>query len=221
MPTQVAGRRPGVKVLMLSMHEDPSYVRAALGAGRLRLRAEGRGVRGAGRCHPQGGRRPRRTSHPRWGPGWRFAPSPTMVTTCPSESEGAIVCWRGGTRTRRSRRGLFVSVRTVESHRAHILVEAAALDPRRTRQLRPGDRVAAARNGTLDRPHHRIPRLQAPDARRLEQPLGQTAPANAAVKSDKQQICVPGIGQTHDHRRRSRPSATTASRAGTPSLRSC
>ena len=39
----------------------------------------------------------------------------------PSASARCCACWRSATRTRRSRSMLYISVRTAETHRAHIM----------------------------------------------------------------------------------------------------
>lgn len=112
----------GVKVLMLSMHEDPSYVRAALSAG-----AAGYVLKDAAYEELVDAIRKVAAGQPYVAPalGAKLA-----VQTEPqadddlSEREREVLSLlaRGYTNQEIASR-LFVSVRTVESHRAHILTK--------------------------------------------------------------------------------------------------
>ena len=157
----LATAAPSAKVLMLSMHEDPNYVRAALGAGAsgyvlkdaayeelvnaIRKVAAGEayvapalGAKLAVRSEPDDddelSEREREVLSPTGA--WVHEPG-DRVAALRERSHGRVA---PGSHPR----------------------EAAALDARRPRQLRTGDRVAATRNGTLDR-RRRSPRRQAPD----------------------------------------------------------
>ena len=99
---------PASKVLVLSMHDDPRYVREAFAAGASRLRAEGGGRRRGGGGDPRGCRRRQlRQSRARrahgHGRGARSRPRP-RPTRSRSVSTRCCACSPWATRTRRSRR---------------------------------------------------------------------------------------------------------------------
>jgi DNA-binding NarL/FixJ family response regulator len=113
---------PDVKVLMLSMHEDPSYVRAALSAG-----AAGYVLKDAAYEELVDAIRKVASGQPYVAPalGAKLAvaaePEPDDDLS-EREREVLELLARGYTNQEIARR-LYVSVRTVESHRAHILTK--------------------------------------------------------------------------------------------------
>jgi DNA-binding NarL/FixJ family response regulator len=111
---------PGVKVLMLSMHEDPSYVRAALSAG-----AAGYVLKDAAYEELVDAIRKVASGQPYVAPalGAKLAVAAEPETDddlSEREREVLELLARGYTNQEIASR-LYVSVRTVESHRAHIL----------------------------------------------------------------------------------------------------
>ncbi len=119
----VLAAAPGARVLMLSMHDDPAYARAALSAGAsgymlkeaayVDLVAAIRQVAG-GQLYV----------HPRMGAQLAVEPKPAEPADDLSEREREVLALlaRGYTNQEIAAR-LFVSVRTVESHRSHILTK--------------------------------------------------------------------------------------------------
>lgn len=119
----VLAAAPGARVLMLSMHDDPAYARAALSAGAagymlkeaayVDLVAAIRQVAG-GQLYV----------HPRMGAQLAVEPTPAEPADDLSEREREVLALlaRGYTNQEIAAR-LFVSVRTVESHRSHILTK--------------------------------------------------------------------------------------------------
>jgi len=113
---------PDARVLMLSMHEDPNYVRAALGAG-----ASGYVLKDAAYEELVDAIRKVAAGHAYVAPalGARLAVRPEPDDDdelSDREREVLSLLARGYTNQEIASR-LFVSVRTVESHRAHILVK--------------------------------------------------------------------------------------------------
>ena len=108
------------------MQDDPGYVRQAFAAGASGVRTEGC------RRHGSGGRYPRLSrpgTIPPSGVGRQHVAAetterkqPTRQTHYPTATTSRLCgCWRSGTRTRRSRSMFYISVRTAETHRAHIM----------------------------------------------------------------------------------------------------
>jgi len=119
----VLAAAPGARVLMLSMHDDPAYARSALSAGAsgymlkeaayVDLVAAIRQVAG-GQLYV----------HPRMGAQLAVEPKLAEPADDLSEREREVLALlaRGYTNQEIAAR-LFVSVRTVESHRSHILTK--------------------------------------------------------------------------------------------------
>ena len=116
---------PAVKILVLSMQDDPHYVREAFAAGAQRLRAQGSG-------RQRGRRRPCARSR---AAGATSIPSSARASSRPSrrsasraeedplserESEVLRLLALGHTNQEIAKQ-LFISVRTAETHRAHIM----------------------------------------------------------------------------------------------------
>jgi DNA-binding NarL/FixJ family response regulator len=119
---ELLGACPGVKVLMLSMHEDPSYVRAALSAG-----AAGYVLKDAAYEELVDAIRRVAAGQPYVAPalGAMLAVQAGVDADddlSEREREVLALLARGYTNQEIASR-LYVSVRTVESHRAHILTK--------------------------------------------------------------------------------------------------
>ena len=104
---EILGAAKAARILVLSMQDDPTYVREAFAAGAsgymLKEAADTELVAG----DPRGGlRRPLRPSHAR-ARGWprprSMPPVARPTIRCPSGSARCCACSRSGTRTRRSR----------------------------------------------------------------------------------------------------------------------
>jgi two-component system response regulator NreC len=114
---------PGTKILMLSMHEDPTYVRAALEAG-----ASGYVVKDAAFQELIEAIRRVAAGESYVAPSLGAKLAVSRPSTAPDddlserEREVLVLLARGFTNQEIASR-LFVSVRTVESHRAHILTK--------------------------------------------------------------------------------------------------
>ena len=107
---------------MLSMHEDPNYVRVALEAG-----ASGYVLKDAAyeelvdAIRKVADGRVRRS--PRSGQSWPCAQSAPTTTSCPSGSGRCSACWPTATPTRRSRAGFSSRPRGGIAPGAHHLVK--------------------------------------------------------------------------------------------------
>ena len=135
---------------MLSMQDDPRYVREAFDAGRERLRPQGgrrhRGRRGDPR------RRARRaaTSIRRSARGWS-PPTPKSARRAEedplSDREREVLRLLAlGHTNQEIAKQLYISVRTAETHRAHIMQKLRSVEPRRARALRARSPKGAARS---------------------------------------------------------------------------
>ena len=112
---------PRTAIVVLTMQEDPAFAREALRAGRARLRAQGGRRRRAARGGPPARSR-RAYLNPRLGA--RLAAEPPLPPGPPDDlTEREVEVLRlialGHTNGEIADR-LFLSVRTIESHRAHI-----------------------------------------------------------------------------------------------------
>ena len=115
--------RPGTRILMLSMQDDPSYVRQAITNGAMGYDL-GRRNHGTHRSHPQSGRQASSTCNRRWAPRSSSQTHPRGTPTrSPFGSGKSSPYSRSDTRIEEIADRLFVSVRTVEAHRAHILTK--------------------------------------------------------------------------------------------------
>ena len=106
------------------MQDDPSYVREAFAAGAQRLRAQGGGGRGARRGGPRGRRR-RRYVHRSLGARLAAAEAEAEAREAAdplSEREREVLRLLAlGHTNQEIAKMLFISVRTAETHRAHIM----------------------------------------------------------------------------------------------------
>ena len=116
---------PDAKVLVLSMQDDPRYVREAFAAGRERLRAEGGGRRRGGRRRPRGRRAAASYVHPALGARMVAAEAEARAAAEAdplSEREREVLRLLAlGHTNQEIAKQLFISVRTAETHRAHIM----------------------------------------------------------------------------------------------------
>jgi DNA-binding NarL/FixJ family response regulator len=119
---QLLAAAPQARVLMLSMHEDPNYVRAALGAG-----ASGYVLKDAAYEELVDAIRSVAAGHAYVAPslGAKLAVQATHQEDdeLSDREREVLALLAGGYTNQEIASRLFVSVRTVESHRAHILVK--------------------------------------------------------------------------------------------------
>ena len=113
---------PDSRILMLSMQDDPTYVRQAFASGAAGYVAQGRRGRGARRGGAEGRRgRPVRPPDARR----RLVAEPESssgpVDSLSDREREVLKLLALGHTNQEIARQLFVSVRTVEAHRAHIL----------------------------------------------------------------------------------------------------
>ena len=113
-----------MRILVLSMQDDPQYVREAFAAGAQRLRAQG-GRRQRGRRRGARGRGGGRYVHPELGARLVAAESEERRRAeedplSERESEVLRLLALGHTNQEIAKQ-LFISVRTAETHRAHIM----------------------------------------------------------------------------------------------------
>ena len=140
---QVKAEKPKLRILVLSMHEEEQYAVRAIKAGAVGLPDEGKRLRAAGRGDPQG-RGGRRLHHRRGGRAARArrdgrtrrARATRRCRTANSRSSG---CWPAATASPTSPTRLNLSVKTVSTHKAHILqkmnmTNQAEADPLRDQQ---------------------------------------------------------------------------------------
>ena len=120
-------RHPRAKVLMLSMQDDPTYVREAFAAGaRGYLLKEAADTELVQAVREVAAEEPA-TSTPTLGARLALAEVDAAQAGRSERSalrpgaRGPATAWHSAIRTRRSRRLLFISVRTAETHRAHIM----------------------------------------------------------------------------------------------------
>ena len=110
---------PETGIVVLTMESEPAFAREALQRGRARLRAQGGGRRGARQRGAAGRRRAAPTCSPSSAPG----SPPTRREDADGLSERELEILRlialGHTNSEIAEQ-LFLSVRTVESHRSHI-----------------------------------------------------------------------------------------------------
>ena len=126
---RILAANPAPRVVILSMHQDESYVLRSLKAGAkgYLLKDSLRG--GRDRSHPRGGAGPL-VSHPQGQPhpagglrprSWSAAAWTTATTCSPTASGRSCNWWPKAAPTRKSPTLLNVSLTTVETHRTHIL----------------------------------------------------------------------------------------------------
>ena len=116
---------PDAKVLVLSMQDDPRYVREAFDAGRERLRAQGGGRHGGRRGRPRRSRAASGTCIPALGARLVAAEAEERkrAEADPlSEREREVLRLLAlGHTNQEIAKMLYISVRTAETHRAHIM----------------------------------------------------------------------------------------------------
>jgi two-component system response regulator NreC len=211
---------PDAKILILSMQDDPHYVREAFDAGAVRLRAQG------------GGRHRRRRGDPRRRSG-RALRAPGARGEDARRRRGGTQARRAGSALDRERdvlrllalghtnqeiaSQLYISVRTAETHRAHIMQKLRITPARSSSATR--SRRDCSRRRTSSRELRRGADDQHGPLRLAEEPL-RHAPEQGAgnraatARADHDQVDVMRVGEGDDlidgvaaqqHRRRDDP----------------
>ena len=121
MIPELARSRARGKVLVVSSQAAPSSVRRALSAGAAGYLPKRSSDRELVDCDPARRRTAAATSTPSSARSSSLRTAHRHSSHSPNGSATSSTCWPSATRTRRSASKLFISVRTVDTHRAHIM----------------------------------------------------------------------------------------------------